>query len=120
MRNSCIKLLIKVLILVMIALPLQSMAKTLNISGMSTVPCAAMGNMLIKQDSMDMSDPCQMKMASAQSCIHCDYSVTGIFSLIEQNISIVTNLPPRSHRVIQVTTNVSPPPVRPPIKISIS
>ena len=114
--------LVKLLILVMVLLPLQSMAVSVTMSAWGAMPCSVMtnmANMTTEQNKMDMDKPCQMDMPAAQFCANCDYSSVAVFLLSPLNISFSTNSQPVSRLSIQFTNSSSPPPIRPPIRSSI-
>lgn len=120
MRHSYLKLLSRLLILVMALMPLQSVAVSVDIVGLGTVPCSAMADMSMNQNKMDMDKPCHMNMEYAQSCANCDYSSVAIVLLTGHHEAPVRNQQTVATLSIQFTTNTSPPPLRPPINISIS
>jgi len=119
MKHSYLKSLSRLLILVMALLPLQSVAVSVDMTGSGTQPCSVMGSISIEQGKMDMEMPCQMDMASTQSCANCDFSSVAIFLLTTHRDSVVRNRQPVSALSIQFTTNTPPlrfaPRSRPPL-----
>jgi hypothetical protein len=122
MNHLYLKSLIRLLILVMALVPLQSVTASVINGGAATMPCSMMGSASMSsmtQDGMEMDRPCQMVMDYAHTCVNCDYGTVAVLQLPACATTPIIHSHPVSSLFEQVTSNTAPPLFRPPITASI-